>query len=593
MGSGFLYNMIMAISTLDPGPAILRAVQPALTLFQSESSAPDLSAIMVISALIIALIYRILYIRPACEILRIRTRFLKKCTTNRIFSDNFFEFDLLMKEGSFLEPSWNEFVETCLTHDPAVKSDVEITVRPSDYLNIDDAEHAGLNIKWFRGLSGLYVGAGLLFTFAGLIAALYFTSAAVNQVISASGAAEPGQDANVLRALALLLSTASFKFLTSIAGLSCAIVLAFLERRWCAKIRRGFNDLCRELERCTVMVTPESIADRQTRMLGEIVDLLARTGPARAVALRPVQSELESAPPPPPPALPTNSEPSAAAVTVQMHEAIDRIEGIFVATTRALATSFEQSLARSAAFVNPVRPEASQTSSKDSEAALAAALAPVLERSLGNAVTNANRLLTGTLEEVVARILVPALTRPTEGPPLIHTKLTAAVEQLSDTLNQVEGKLTTHLAAFDRLTRAAGETEHVIITATKSLQSAAVPLSRVGTELAVSVAALTSGVEGSVRALQDGQHAGQQLSDELRATCEVLQEVWTRHEDRFVSVDEGLARILSSIIQHVETHSAAVRDNVVTIDTNFARAVTSLAANIEALRQLTASEPQG
>ena len=172
MESGLLASLGLAIQAIDPGYAILWAIRPLMDVFGSETFAPDVSLIMILSALVLAVYFKYYCVGPACEALRIRVNFLKKCTTNRIFSDNFYEFDLLMREGVFLEAGWNEFVETCLLRHPELKSDIEITVRPQDFINMRDAEHTGLGIRWFHALSGYYIGVGLLFTFAGLVAAL-------------------------------------------------------------------------------------------------------------------------------------------------------------------------------------------------------------------------------------------------------------------------------------------------------------------------------------------------------------------------------------------------------------------------------------
>ena len=99
---------------------------------------------------------------------------------------------------------------------------------------------------------------------------------------------------------------------------------------------------------------------------------------------------------------------------------------------------------------------------------------------------------------------------------------------------------------------------------------------------------IAAAVEGSVSAMLQSQEAGQRLGDDLRTLCGQLQEVWGRHEARFIGVDESVARILTSIIQHTEAHGDALRTQVVAIDTHLAHAVNSLAANIEALHEITA-----
>ena len=634
MDSGVQSSFGSIIQAIDPGHAILEVVRPALDIFRSETFAPDMSLAMTLSALMLALYFRFFRVGSACDALNIRANFLRKCTNNRIFADNFYEFDLLMKEGPFLEHGWNEFVETCLVRDPHLRSDIEITVRPADFININDAEHSGLKIKWFHELSGVYVGVGLLFTFAGLVAALYFSSAAINAVINTAAMPDGGgHDSDVQRALAQLLNTATFKFLTSIAGLGCSIVLAYLDGRWRAKIQRGFDDLCRELERCTVMVTPESIAERQYKVLGEIANLLKNMGPAVSAAPQP-------APVPPaepavePPALFAPPLESGPAIEAVLDGALARLESVVITASQTLAASFEQSLARHAALSAPSttvaapaappppQPSAEAPASSGStesaariEAAVAAASGDLramvaetrgfradLAASLGELAATLRAdgdrnaaLLRDGLGELTTRQVKAAPAEAGAADPVLESaqqimaRLSGGIERLTGGFDQAEGKLTAHLAAFEAITRSTREAEQAIAGTARSLQTATLPLSRASTELSDSVAAIAAGVENSVRTLLQSQEAGQRLGEDLRAVSENLQEVWKRHETRFIGVDDSVARILTTIIQHTEAHGDAVRNQVVAIDSHLAHAVNSLAANIEALHEMTAT----
>ncbi|MEI6559512.1 MAG: hypothetical protein WCO00_13995 [Rhodospirillaceae bacterium] len=495
-----------------------------------------------------------------------------------------------------------------------------------------------------------------------------------------SGAAPGGgsHDSDVQRALAQLLNTATFKFLTSIAGLGCSIALAYLDGRWRSNIQHGFDDLCRELERCTVMVTPESIAERQYRMLGDIADLLKKM-----VATKPAVSEPE-------PALAV--EPRAESgrpLQTAIDDALARIEGVVVTTSQTLAASFEQSLARFAPPAAPERVEPAPSPPQLTEDTLAA----TLTHSLGTAFAASSRTLAGSLENTLMSVLIPGITHalgpirqalvfaetppaavpsspvdsglneaaariegaltaaaadlrsvvseargiradlsasladlattvradgerntvlmrdgfteltsreaksvpaePSLTDPVLETsqqimaRLSTGIERLTGGFDQVESKLAAHLAAFEGITRSTREAEQAIAGSARALQTASLPLSRVGTDLSASVSTIAAGVDGSVRALLQSQEAGQRLGDELKAICGQLQEVWSRHEARFTAVDESVARILTSIIQHAEAHGDSLRNHVVAIDTHLAHAVNSLAANIEALQEMT------
>jgi methyl-accepting chemotaxis protein len=99
-------------------------------------------------------------------------------------------------------------------------------------------------------MPNLLVGVGLLLTFFGLVAALYFTTDAIRT----------GDIAASQEALRKLLYAASFKFYTSIAGLGGSILLTLALRYGTSKVEESFDDLAFELERKLRFVTSESIA---------------------------------------------------------------------------------------------------------------------------------------------------------------------------------------------------------------------------------------------------------------------------------------------------------------------------------------------
>ena len=265
------------LSALNPGYLTLGLIRPALDLFRSETMAPNLSALMVVvaAALLIDFGFRRRRIGPACAALDQGIAFLKQCRSPSAFYDRIDRFDALMMGVPFLAHGWSEFIEACLFTRREGKVNIEVSIRPGVFISLDEAEHAGLRIRWFHHLSGIFVGLGLLLTFIGLVAALYFSSTAINIVIDGThGLPAAEQTKAIQKALAQLLNTATFKFLTSIAGLGCSLVLAHFQRKWTARLEHKFQELCRELERCTIIVTPEQLANRQHHELSTQSELL-------------------------------------------------------------------------------------------------------------------------------------------------------------------------------------------------------------------------------------------------------------------------------------------------------------------------------
>ena len=96
------------------------------------------------------------------------------------------------------------------------------TDRPDAWFGVDllRAPGVGVDPRYHAAMPNLLVGAGLLFTFLGLAVALASASGIV------AGAASTRSDA-----LRTLLDTASFKFITSLAGMFLSILYA-LYRKW-------------------------------------------------------------------------------------------------------------------------------------------------------------------------------------------------------------------------------------------------------------------------------------------------------------------------------------------------------------------------
>ncbi len=788
---------------LNPGYLTLGLIRPALDLFRSETMAPNLSALMVAAAVALLVGFRRRRVGPACAALDERIAFLKQCRSPSAFYDRIDQFDALMMSVPFLAHGWSEFIEACLFTRREGKVSVEVSIRPGVFISLDEAEHGGLRIRWFHHLSGIFVGLGLLLTFIGLVAALYFSSTAINIVIDGThGLPAAEQTKAIQRALAQLLNTATFKFLTSIAGLGCSLALACFQREWTARLERKFQELCRELERCTIIVTPEQLANRQhhelttqsellrelphqaapefgraleaalaaalpamlEQALAPVVDKLDETGraivnarqaPLHAMAqefsatvaasagreIKAVAETLSGLPlqiaaaaetltalpermsavtddlqrtlealsrgmaafqariaPPDPPA-----DPLAEALAREIGQALDGLRaGLAALAARpeagsAAASELSHAAARIeaalhgnataiAALLEGLRGHAAENGrvlaavaengrvladaaengrvlaaaaengrvlaaaaengraalADDTARALAAlteaagrlgasletALRQGQERSERSAAEIAGRFLdaaeaaraaageqSARLEDALAKIAAAGMRAGHEAEAAAETldrrardaagqiaedsrqalgrfgesadQLSHRIDALGRAMAAIESRIAGHAAALEGVNRAARETETALEASARAVATAAAPLARSGEAIALTTQALARSVETTAETLRESQHQGQSLATDLRETLNRLQTVWTRHENRFADTDESLARILTSIIEHVDAHGGALRDHVVKIDTHLAQTVNNLAGNVEALQQTT------
>jgi methyl-accepting chemotaxis protein len=126
------------------------------------------------------------------------------------------------------------------------------SVRPSAFLNLEDLR---FDLGSWRVWPGLFVSAGLLFTFLGLIAAL----AATQQSLEIGS----GDQKKMIEALEHLLGVASAKFTMSLTGLFCSIVFTGTHRYFASRLKHAVSRLASGFESKIAFVSLEDLADKQ------------------------------------------------------------------------------------------------------------------------------------------------------------------------------------------------------------------------------------------------------------------------------------------------------------------------------------------
>lgn len=91
-----------------------------------------------------------------------------------------------------------------------------------------EGEHRGL----MAALPGYFTSLGLIFTFMGLVAALYF----------AAGGFRSGNLEDARAAIMQLLNASSFKFLTSVSALASALLISIVHRYAQSRLRSSVNE---------------------------------------------------------------------------------------------------------------------------------------------------------------------------------------------------------------------------------------------------------------------------------------------------------------------------------------------------------------
>lgn len=183
------------------------------------------------------------------------------------FRDHFPTIDAQLAANPVIGESWRAFAQT-LVPVPGQDDAMGATRRPAEHLHEGLLTSAGVNLRFHTAVPNYLVGLGLLFTFIGLVAALYFASAGV-----AATNIQVAQDA-----LRNLLAAATFKFTTSIAGLGASIAYSSREKAHLYQVGRRLSELCTALEQRLVAVTPEYLGTVQLAELKTQSTLLRRIG---------------------------------------------------------------------------------------------------------------------------------------------------------------------------------------------------------------------------------------------------------------------------------------------------------------------------
>ncbi|WP_298672524.1 anti-phage ZorAB system protein ZorA [uncultured Sphingomonas sp.] len=155
-----------------------------------------------------------------------------------------------------LVQAWREFQETIIDE---TSSPIRNTNRPNVFFQRAAPRQTTLTFA-----SNIFVAAGLILTFLGLIVALN----------TAAGGMSGGDVQAAQLSLVGLLTVAGAKFFTSVAGLGASIWLRFAEHGLARRVRHETELLCQLLERGLLYVPPQRYAAEQLEVMKEQRDQL-------------------------------------------------------------------------------------------------------------------------------------------------------------------------------------------------------------------------------------------------------------------------------------------------------------------------------
>ncbi|MBF0416626.1 MAG: hypothetical protein HQL86_00035 [Magnetococcales bacterium] len=158
-----------------------------------------------------------------------------------------------------LGAAWQNFVVTLIDHD-APNTSILRTAHPNTHFELAALSKSNPHAERLRILPLHLIGAGVLFTFIGLLGALQ---------VAATGLV-PGDAASAQQAVRAMLGLAAFKFLASISGLFTAWIVSWRTRAWHERLEKELGHLCEQLVQRFPSVTREQLLHAQLRAMQQL-----------------------------------------------------------------------------------------------------------------------------------------------------------------------------------------------------------------------------------------------------------------------------------------------------------------------------------
>jgi ABC-type transporter Mla subunit MlaD len=589
-----LVSLARSVDTLDPG------ITAFLDTFRDEHVPLRLSLAIAAAALIL-MVLLVGWGAVAWGRLAKLRRVVRSPADPAAFAQRFDAIDRTLSH-SIVGPAWTEYRE-CLKRE---ENRILYLRHPADYLGLDAVGSASFPARFFAAVHGYFVGIGLLLTFVGLVAALKFSAAGV----ASSDIAVAKQ------ALNALLAAASFKFMTSIAGLGCSLFLSVAARSISFAVDGAVQGLAIDLERAMVPVFTETLAYDQLivsrRQLAHLEQFNNGFAARLAGELEPrFQARLTAA-----------NAPLIAAIgevrdelRATDHDAVPRALQGFVTDMRHDAGADLKQLTARLAEVGSAIGGMQQHIGKSGEAfadqmSLAAAqlleAASALRNGLDGGVSSVGdriEALAGALAQSEARFAAAAIevahgmaTTVKGAGDDIALRVVEATRGLAATSDGLADRVGSMLGGLDQINASLAAQVHSMQQVVASLGGAKQALDASAVTWTQSAAPIVTSVDTSQRiAVELGQAADRiaaaqhDMADMAKAVSELSDKaasVWDNYRGRFEKVDDDLERVFARLGDGTRAFGNEVMEFVGKLDANLANGMQALSVGTEELREV-------
>ena len=578
--------------------------------------------------------------RPRASLQKACAR-IKETDDAHSFATRYEELRQSISSDPILGNAWLEFNKTVLPPERAGEI-VRITNRPAQYFNSSLLTSARINLSVYQAVPNILVGIGLLFTFLGLISALYFAAQGV--------ASESVQDAQA--ALKELLHAATFKFVTSIAGLGMSIFFVIFIKRALHDFELDLNTFCQAIEKRVDFITPISLAHashrellRQTSELQRFNSDLAfsiaealdnKMRESFAKVMEPMAAALQSM-------SDRIGQMNQEALTEMAKEFSKTLEGAAGKQISALVDGMKDVHGNLTGLISGLEQAKGSLSDRlaeatDEMAARISTTAETMQSSLSEAgssfagrIDEGGKALAKATDEMAARISTTAETmqsslseagssfagRIDEGGKALANTLYAVAENMEDHINRASESLRNSIeGTIKGLSDSIRELPASMKSVESSLQALDGMLSKHRSDLSEILSNLSSSISAMKAVSNDLRAAGEPLADvvegfgqavnqlesvganlnsiqeqlatlstTLADTGETVGNSWNSIRERFEELDEGLADTFEEIQTGLDGYRRSVESFVTNLDKSMANSVSKLGGSIEGLEE--------
>jgi len=418
------------------------------------------------------------------------------------FAEHYAEIDAQLQKQPLITQQWQAYRQTLL---PARQADTPIyyTQTPQTYFNISTLIESRINLRLYQAVPNILVGIGIWFTFIGLVAALWFASQGV--------AADDINQAQ--QSLRDLLYAATFKFVTSIAGLLASIVFSWAEKSRLHRLNKQLERLNQHISHCMLLRTSTQL---------------------QALQLQETQKQ-----------------------TQQLKQYLGQSLG------ETVGVHLQQAVQPLAHAIEGLGDKISRLNQD--------ALTELLERfsqQVQGAAGNELKQLADTLQH-----LVFSLNEFKKGFEQTGVGVGTEMQNAASTLNTVQG----HFAQLgDDLLQRLAQTSEDLHRTSQNLHAAGAPLAETANRFQLSLEQLQKLMQTLQNAGETLTHNQQEAAKNLRHTEQQVQQVWSNYQQRFENVDNDLGQVFKALSQGLDHYRQQVEQFTSRLDDSLNQSVKAL-----------------